>query len=362
MILSIANKILPLFQIPKTDYRVELVSEGLINQSFVASSLTTSGDKFFLQQIDHNIFKDIEGLMNNINIVSNHFLNLPAPPNYLKTISAESGKNYYKSNAGDYWRLYKYVDGKTYNIAKNDKMAAEAGKMFGNFLGALISLDTSLLSTTIPRFHDIDLRYEQFHESLLTAHEKRKEKAKNLIALVEESIENAKDTYHSIINFCPQRATHNDTKLSNLLFDEKEKGICVVDYDTLMPGYIPLDFADSIRTLCSATVEDDPDTTKINFNLSLFEAFTHAFIGELYDEITKPEIENLGASIPYMPFLMGLRMLTDYLNNDIYYSTDYEHHNYDRASNQFALYKIDVGQLSILNNIVNEIVSTYKHY
>ncbi len=354
------RQILSQFEIPRVEYDVQLVSLGLINKSFVVSRIPSQKKDYFLQQINHNIFTDIQGLMNNIKVVSDHFESLPSSPNHLTTILTKNGLNYYKTSTGEYWRLYNYVAGKTYHIAENKQMAAEAGKMFGEFLDALSSLNASLLTTTILRFHDVELRYEQLGESLVSASHQRKEEANELLHLVEENIDYVRKIYHSIVNTCNVRATHNDTKMSNLIFDGQQKGICVVDYDTLMPGYLPLEFGDSVRTLCSTTVEDDPAPDKTYFSMTLFESFTTSFIKELSGIITKTELGLLSSSVPYMPFLMGIRMLTDYLNNDIYYGTKYERHNIDRASNQFTLYNSGVEQLHGMNNIVNNTISSLK--
>lgn len=346
--------ILQEFNIPHHDYVLHTVKHGLINKSFVVSERSTGERLYFLQQVDHNAFKDIEGIMHNIGVVANHFNNRPSAPGHLSTLETKAGANFYKSGAGEYWRLYNYVPGNTYYRAENKQLAAEAGKMFGEFEHALQGIDITLMRNTIPGFHDIDLRYEQFNESLSRANSVRKDKAANLINIVKENIQYVKDVYHDIVNTCPPRVTHNDTKLSNLLFDDHQQGICVVDYDTLMPGYLPLDFGDSVRTICSTTVEDDTDLPGTYFDLYIYRVFANNFITALEGSITGSEVSMLARTVAYMPFLMGLRMLTDYLNYDIYYTTQYEHHNLDRASNQMTLYMSGVTLVDEMNNIVNE--------
>ena len=347
--------ILTEFDIPQLDYELHAVKYGLINKSYVVSEKSTGEKLYFLQQVDHNVFKDIEGIMHNIGVVTNHFNNQLRAPRYLTTQKTKSSANYYKSSAGEYWRLYEYIAGSTYFRAENEQLAAEAGKMFGEFENALQGIDLSLMRNTIPRFHDIDLRYEQFKESLASANSARKDKAGKLIDLVNKNIKYVKDVYHDTVKTCPPRVTHNDTKLSNLLFDDQQRGICVVDYDTLMPGYLPLDFGDSVRTICSTTVEDDTDLTGTYFDLDIYRAFTTNLIMALEGLITESELSMLARTVAYMPFLMGLRMLTDYLNNDVYYTIQYEQHNFDRAANQMTLFMSGVDLLSEMNNIVLEI-------
>ncbi|MEN8248137.1 MAG: aminoglycoside phosphotransferase family protein [Bacteroidota bacterium] len=349
------KKILKEFNIPDSEYQPEEISIGLINRSYAIADKSEGKKKYFLQQVDHTIFPDIEGIMHNIQVVNNHFNSLQTAPQFLSAVSTKNGLNYLKTEEGDYWRLFNYVDGNTFHKSPDTAMASEAGRMFGEFLHSLNSLDSSKLRVTLPRFHDIDLRYEQFQESLKIATKTRKNKAGHLIKKVEDNITRVKEMYHCILDTCPARATHNDTKLGNLLFDDNNKGIVVVDYDTFMPGYLPLDFGDTIRSLCSTTDEDDPDLKSTRFDLSIFQAFASTFIKELSGSLTKEEIKCFPVAVPYMPFLMGLRMLTDYLNNDIYYRTRYEEHNFDRASNQLHLYMNGIEQLDEIDKIVKEI-------
>jgi len=347
--------ILSEFDIPQHDYVLHSVKHGLINKSYAVSENSRGKKVFFLQQIDHNAFKNIEGIMHNIAVVSEHFISQPNAPRHLTVQPTNFGANYFKAETGEYWRLYDYVAGNTYYRAEDKNIAAEAGRMFGEFENALQGIDMSLVQNTIPGFHDIDLRYDQFNESLAKANSTRKEKAAGLIDLVREHINYVKAIYHDTVNTCSPRVTHNDTKLSNLLFDDNQKGICVVDYDTLMPGYLPLDFGDSVRTICSTSVEDDTDLKGTFFDIDIYRVFARNFIVAFDGSITNTEINMLPRTVAYMPFLMGLRMLTDYLNNDIYYTTQYEHHNFDRAANQMTLYMSGVDLLSEMNNIVLEI-------
>lgn len=347
--------ILSEFEIPQRDYELEQVKYGLINKSYNVVERSSNKKCFFLQQVDHNAFKDIEGIMHNIGIITNHFKGQSGAPKHLKTLVTRSGANYYKSPAGEYWRLYNYIEGHTYYRAETIQLATEAGKMFGKFQNSLDGIDITLIRDTIPGFHDMDMRYEQFLESLSGATNVRKEKAADLIVLVKENIKYVKSIWYDTVRSCPPRVTHNDTKLSNLLFDDNNHGICVVDYDTLMPGFLPLDFGDSVRTICSTTIEDDTNLKDTFFNINIFRALVTSFIAALEGSITVAEIKMLPRTAAYMPFIMGLRMLTDYLNNDIYYTTEYDQHNFDRAANQMTLFMSGVGLLDEMNNIVMEI-------
>ena len=135
----------------------------------------------------------------------------------------------------------------------------------------------------------------------------------------------------------PLRVTHNDTTISNRLFDSDKKGLCIIDTDTVMPGIVHNDFGDAIRTICNTAAEDEKDLDKVQFNLGFYQAYLKGFLEKMQDELTELEIKYLPLAAKSMIFIMGLRFLTDYLNNDIYYKTSYEDHNLDRAKNQFKL-------------------------
>ena len=347
--------ILAEFNIPRHTYELLPVAHGLINKSYLVIEDASATAQYFLQQIDHHAFNDIEGIMHNIGVVTDYFKDRPKPLGYLTTIMTNTGDNYYKSTKGEYWRLYNYVAGNTYYRAENENLAAEAGKMFGEFQNALDGIEINLIKETIPRFHDIDLRYEQFLASIAGASASRKKHAASLIDLVKEHIDYVKRIYHDTVSSCPLRVTHNDTKLSNLMFDDHDEGLCVVDYDTLMPGFLPLDFGDSVRTICSTTVEDDKNIADTYFDLTIYKAFTISFITAMRGSITAAELQMLPRTAAYMPFLMGLRMLTDYLNDDVYYTIQYKQHNYDRALNQMTLFISGIDLLDEMNNIVLEI-------
>lgn len=343
--------VIPYFDIPKGDYEYKINSKGLINKSY---SIKKGGvELYFLQQIDHSIFKDIKGLMNNIEVVCEHFNKAEKSPKHLNLIYTKDRKAFYESNQKEFWRLYEYMDGETFFKADNPIIAEGAGRGFGEFLGALSNLNPDSLSVTIPDFHDINSRLNQFNNSLESASKERLKQAKNWIELVDNKREFVKSIFSQVTSTCPQRISHNDTKLSNLLFDSQQKAKCVVDYDTLMPGYIPLDFGDSVRTICSTTKEDDPNFKGTYINITLFNSFTKSFINSVKEVITKEELKTMPKTVAYMPFLMGLRMLTDFLNNDVYYSTNYKNHNLDRAANQLTLFKNAVSLENEMNKIIN---------
>lgn len=341
------------FAIADKEYSWEANKQGLINKSYVISDLPGE-KKYFLQQIDHVIFKDIAGLMHNIDVVGDHFKRLANPPPLIKLVPTKKGNTYLKATGPTYWRLYEYVDGQTFFRASDTSMAAEAGRAFGEFLAALSNIDVNQVAVTLAGFHSMELRYRQFQEAKTRAKPERLAIAQELIQVVSENIEAMLAYQEELEHTARLVVTHNDTKLSNLLFDNHLKAKVVIDYDTLMPGYLPFDYGDSVRTICSRTEEDSRDLDNTKYDIELLQSFTHAFLAALSDQISSNEVALLPRAICFMPFIMGLRMLTDYLNNDIYYSTEYLEHNLHRAENQFTLYLNGLALQDEIIKIVNQ--------
>jgi hypothetical protein len=181
-------------------------------------------------------------------------------------------------------------------------------------------------------------RYSQFDDALKNASFQRVEKAKCYIKLVEDLkgemhiLQNLKDAGEIKL-----RVTHNDTKISNALFDLDGKGLCVIDTDTVMPGIVHYDFGDAIRTICNTAAEDEKNLDLVNFNLAYYKAYVKGFLEKMNGSLSIIEIKHLPLGAKTTIFIMGLRFLTDFLNGDIYYKTEYPEHNLDRAKNQFKL-------------------------
>ncbi len=313
----------------------ELVS-GHINNTYLIE--TTQKPFYVLQQLNHAVFKDIVGLTANKVKVSAH---LKTTSSYasLDFIAAKNGNYYYQDTKGDYWNLMIFLeDSITFDVVPNTEIAFEAGKLFGDFLNATANFDATQLIETIPDFHNMEFRFWQFDEALKTASEERKELAKNQLKRV-ESLREEMLILHQLKKSGKIRliVTHNDTKVSNALFTQNNKGLCVIDLDTVMPGIIHYDFGDAIRTICTTAKEDETDLSKVKFNLSYFESFTKGFLSEVSNSISNFEAQYLPLSAKAITFIMALRMLTDFLNNDTYYKTAYPLHNLDRVKNQLQL-------------------------
>lgn len=320
------------------------LKSGHINDTYLI--LTDSEEHYILQRINHNVFKNVPELVKNKVAVSEHLTKklyyLPKEQleqKVLRFVKIKDKDEFYFKYEDNYWLLMIYIKGgHTYEIVKNNEIAYEGGKLMGEFLNLTADFDSSKLSEVIPKFHDMSFRFQQYNLAIKSAKVDRLKNAKPYIDFVDR----LKDEMHILQNLkeagkIPMRVTHNDTKISNMLFDENNKGMCVIDTDTVMPGIIHYDFGDAIRTICNTAAEDEKDLSKVEFNLEYYKSYSEGFMELMKDTITPLEKEYLPLAAKTMIFIIGLRFLTDYLNNDIYYKTEYPEHNLNRAKNQFKL-------------------------
>lgn len=330
------------------------LKSGHINDTYLVH--TDSGRSFVLQRINHNVFHDVPNLVKNKILISKH-LKSKCQNSYhanldqriLSFVKVCDSKLYYYKENGSFWNLMVFInDSITYNIVEDNSVAFEAGKLLGNFLNLTADLDCSQLTEVLPNFHDMSFRFGQYDKALKFSSQFRFKMAEKYIDLVRV----LKDEMHILQRLKESgrisiRVTHNDTKISNSLFDEDNKGICMIDTDTVMPGIVHYDFGDAIRTICNSALEDEKDLSKVEFNLELYESYKQGFLEQIKDSLSPLEIEYLPLAVKTMIFIMGLRFLTDYLNNDIYYKTKYPEHNLDRAKNQFKLIESFVEKLAL---------------
>ncbi|WP_291864826.1 aminoglycoside phosphotransferase family protein [Maribacter sp.] len=320
------------------------LASGYINDTYLIE--TKKKPYFVLQRINHDVFKDVSGLIENKVNVSRHLQEKLAnlseeelKKRVLTFVETNKGEPYYKDNDGDYWNMMHYIhDSITYDMVTNKEVAYEGGKLFGEFLNLTSDFNPNNLTEIIPKFHDMSFRFSQFKAAMKVAPEKRLIQAKESI----EFVENLKEEMHILQNLkdtgaIKLRVTHNDTKISNALFDLNNKGLCVIDTDTVMPGIIHYDFGDAIRTICNTASEDEKDLALVKFNIEYYEAYVKGFLERLGDSLTPIELEYLPLGAKSIIFIMGLRFLTDFLNGDTYYKIEYTDHNLDRAKNQFKL-------------------------
>ena len=302
--------------------------------------------KYILRKINSYVFKEpkliVENTLNVTNHIRNRLTQISEPDlsrKVLTLIQNKNGSYFHLDEKGDYWNVIFFIKGAyTVDIVINIEQAFEAASAYGKFQKYLSDFDTDKCQITIKNFHNLENRIKTFEESL-------KHNPKNRIEVIPELISLAKKYYYINDEFLkleskklPTRITHNDTKINNVMLHKKtNKGLCVVDLDTVMPGIILNDFGDMVRTFTSPALEDVNDFSKVKMRLPIFDALVKGYLTELNDYLTDNEINNLVLGAKIIVFEQAIRFLTDFILGDVYYKVEYDLHNLNRAKNQFAL-------------------------
>ncbi|WKN42793.1 phosphotransferase enzyme family protein [Tunicatimonas pelagia] len=316
---------------------------GHINDTFLLTHL--SGERYLLQRINHQVFKDVAGLMINIDQVTRQVQRALKKRDdtrftTLRIISTLEGGLFHLDQSGNYWRIITFIPNSiTYDLVTSTEQAFQAGYAFGYFQQLLSDMPGDTLQETIPKFHAMDYRFSNFDKAVEADLVHRVKQATPEIAFALARKQEMLDWQAVVSNpEFPRRVTHNDTKFNNVLLDQgSQRAVGVIDLDTVMPGVIGYDFGDAIRTIANTAEEDEADLSKISVNLDYYRVFAQGFLEESGQQLTELEKKSLHYAPNYMTFIMGLRMLTDYLQGDVYYKTNHSGHNLQRAKAQFEL-------------------------
>ncbi len=332
---------------------------GHINATYVVGT----SPRFILQRINTEIFKDPDGVMENILAVTSFLRSRIVAQGgdplreTLTVVPTTDNHSFYRSPDGDCYRVYLFIeDASSYDSAPNAKVFAESARAFGKFQRMLADFPAEKLHETIPHFHDTPDRLRIFRETLAKDPVGRAKDVQKEIDFVLARAGEMSTVTDAIANgSVPLRVTHNDTKLNNVMIDNKTgKGLCVIDLDTVMPGSMLYDYGDSLRFGASTAAEDETDLDKVHFDLNYFRAYTEAYIEELGDSMTAREVELLPFSAKLMTLECGMRFLTDHIDGDHYFRIHRENHNLDRCRTQFRLVKEMEEKMDEMHKIVRE--------
>ena len=312
---------------------------GHINDTYLVVDETARS--YILQRINKNVFRDPIGVMQNIVAVINHLQQTAKTVrNVLELVPTQSGDMWHMDGCGDVWRLYTFIsDSVCYQLPKSMEIFQKSGAAFGAFQKSMSDFPAHMLIETIPNFHNTPVRYDAFNAALNKDAYDRARIAKYEVEFAIER-ENYAGTLMkgNMDGIIPLRVTHNDTKLNNVLFDRRTSDyLCVIDLDTVMPGFSLTDFGDSIRFGASTALEDEKDLSKVSFSIGMFEAYAEGFLSECGSSLTDGEIWHLCDGAIIITLETGLRFLTDYISGDTYFKTAYDGHNLDRCRTQFKL-------------------------
>lgn len=353
--------VLSQFLIKGDAVEIKPYGSGHIHDTFHVVTAPSESPDYLLQRINNRVFQNVPALMENIQRVTMHLRKkigtLPGSDigkEVLTLVPTKRGSGFYQDSGGNFWRMYYFLNNtRSYDIVRTVQQASEGGKAIGRFLALLSDLNSDFLHETIPHFHDVEIRFQQLQTAIEANSHGRVKEVLAEIAFVKNRIE-------SMSTICrlgregrlPIRVTHNDTKFNNVLLNDLDQAQCVIDLDTVMPGFIAYDFGDAVRTVVSQTFEDETDIEKIDVNIELFRGFTNGFMNEAKDFLVISEIDSLAEGVLLMPFIMGVRFLTDYIEGDNYYKANFPGHNRQRARVQFRLVKKLEENLSTLQKII----------
>ena len=355
------NQIIEKFPEIKNVESVKPLTAGLINQTYLVT--TQEGiPNFILQCINHNIFKNVDLLQNNIECVTGHIRKkLEAAGEkdldrkVLRFAETDNGKTYY-FDGEKYWRACVFVEGSLTLDAVTPESSYLVGLKFGEFEAMLSDLPCQL-EETIPDFHNMEFRMKQLHDAVEANAAGRLDKVRDLVAEID------KDAYDMCCaeryyreGKLPKRICHCDTKVSNMLFDKEGNVLCIIDLDTVMSSFVFSDFGDFLRSAANTGQEDDENLDNVKFNFEIFKSFAKGYIESAKCFLTPLEIELLPYAVTLFPYMQAVRFLTDYINGDTYYQTKYPEHNYVRTLAQYKLYKETKAAMGEMKDYINSLI------
>jgi hypothetical protein len=343
----------------------EPYGSGHIHDTFSVETMEKDKDDYILQRLNNRIFKNIPALQQNIERVTVHLRNkLSSTPGSdikrecLNLIPAKDGKSWIVDDEGSFWRMYIFISNhRSYNIVDSTDKAFEGGKAIGRFQAMLADMPGEPLNETIPKFHDIENRLAILERTIsenprgrvdsvkweIDEYLKRGEEMKTILRLGREGK-------------IPSRITHNDTKFNNILLDENDKALCVIDLDTVMPGYVHYDFGDAIRTVTNTAAEDEKDLEKVKMDIGLFKAYATGYLSETGKTLNDVEKEYLAFAPKLITYTIGVRFLTDFIDGDNYFKIHHEFHNLQRTRAQLKLVMSMEEQYGEMQKIIKELV------
>jgi hypothetical protein len=342
----------------------EPYGSGHIHDTFRISTVQKGNDEYILQRLNSRIFRNIPQLQENIERVTIHLRKkIQAIPGSdisrecLCLVPSKNGKTWIEDSTGSFWRMYVFISNhRSYNIVDTPGKAFEGGKAIGRFQAMLADLPGEPLHETIPYFHNIEKRLDSFRKVIDLDPAGRVSEAKEQIDFIISRAEEMK----IILSLgrdgkIPLRITHNDTKFNNILLDENDKALCVIDLDTVMPGYVHYDFGDAIRTAANIAAEDEKELSKVRMDIRLFEAYARGYLSQTKETLNNTEKDYLAFAPRLITFTIATRFLTDYIDGDHYFKIHHEHHNLQRAKAQMKLVESMEEQYGAMQDIIRRL-------
>lgn len=354
--MEVLQEVLAAYGLTDETLKVESFGTGLINNTWKAN---TTNNMFILQKVNEYVFKKPTDIAYNVNLLAAYLQQTHPAYLFIAPIAALNGNTFIYIKGQGYFRMFPFVAHSiTHEVVQTKEQAFEAASQFGRFTKLLCGFDCSKLRFTIPDFHNLTLRYQQFLISLQQGNQQRIKEADVLIKQL-KSYSFIAETYKRIIVDASfkQRVTHHDTKISNVLFDANDKGLCVIDLDTVMSGYFISDVGDIMRTYLSPVNEEETDFSKIEVRHEIYKAIVKGYLSEMQNELSESEKNHFFFAGQFMIYMQAIRFLTDYFNDDVYYGSKYAGHNLSRAMNQTVLLERFMGQKNIFESFTSHLLN-----
>ncbi len=344
--------ILSQYGIDESEFSVKPFGSGLINHTW---KIISAGKEWLLQRINQQIFKQPADILDNCRMMADYFKKHYPDYLFIAPVNNLRQQNYVLDADHQYYRLFPFVKNSfTCDTVSKPVLACEAAKQFGKFSRLLSDFEASDLHITLPDFHNLTLRQQQFQSAVQQGNSERITEceesirflqSQNQIVEIFESIQKNPDI--------PLRVVHHDAKISNVLFDlGTDRGLCVIDLDTVMPGYYFSDVGDMMRTYLSPAGEEDPAFNKIEIREEYFEEIAKGYFGEMQSVLSQAEKQLFVYAGKFAIYMQAIRFLADYLMNDTYYSIQYKTQNLVRANNQIELLRRYSEKEDRLNQII----------
>jgi len=340
---------------------VEPLVSGLINKTW---KITCGSQAYILQRINDHVFKKPGEIAENIRMIDDYLKKHSPDYLFVSPVKNLKQEEMVHDTTEGYFRLFPFIQGShTINVVTSPEQAFEAAFQFGKFTRLLAGFDATRLHTSIPDFHNLSLRCRQYDDSIKNGNVER-------IRIASQLIEDLKKYNHILTAFekiqtnsnVKKRVMHHDTKISNVLFDDAEKGIAIIDLDTVMAGYFISDVGDMMRTYLSPANEEEKDFSKIEIRDDFFRAIVHGYVSTMGDELTQEERGLILYAGQFIIYMQAIRFLADYFNNDSYYEVKYEDNNLVRAGNQICLLKQLEEKAPVLKAIIHDELKTHTHF
>ena len=356
-LITIASK----FQVEGNIEDIRPLGDGFINDTFFVKTSDENDPDYLLQRKNKNIFKDVPGMMGNIQKVTSHLkakieaAGGDTSREAMTIIEVENGDPYFVDEEGNYWTMCLFIKNNiTYESADSPELAYAGGKGIGKFQAMLSDMKEPLVDI-LPGFHNIRFRYEQWDEILEEDPKGRKKDLCEEISWVESRRDEMLEFWELVENgTIPTRVTHNDTKINNILFDKDGKDLCVIDLDTVLNSTVLNDFGDAMRSYANTGLEDDENLENVSMDMEIFKAYTKGYLEETISFLTEKELEYLAFSARYITFEQVLRFLMDYIDGDQYYKTKSPQHNLIRTHAQYKLLRSMEEQYEQMKCVVEE--------